>query len=84
MPVAVMLGDTDRGGPGWRCGAVAPSGFPSRSATRPPSAQAIRLAGDALTGVGAHRRSRALLLTGAAVIVAGWSNASWPLAVRRA
>ncbi len=50
----------------------------------PPSAQAIRLAGDALMGVGAHRRSRALLLAGAAVIVVGWSNASWPQAFRRA
>jgi len=38
----------------------------------PPSAQAVRLAGDALMGFGAHRRSLALLLAGAAVIVAGW------------
>ena len=84
MPVAVMLGETDCGGPGWRCGAVVPFRFPVQVSHRPPSAQAIRLAGDALMGVGAHRRSRALLLTGAAVIVVGWSNASWPLAVRRA
>jgi hypothetical protein len=59
---------------------LSPSGFPSRPATRPPSAQANPLAGDALMGAGAHRRGRALLLTGAAVTVAGWSNASWPLA----
>ncbi len=46
----------------------------------PPSAQALRLAGDALMGFGARRRSRALLLAGAAVIVAGWSHAAWPQA----
>ena len=46
----------------------------------PPSAQAIRLAGDTLMGFGAHRHSRALLLAGAAVIVAGWSHAAWPQA----
>lgn len=44
----------------------------------PPSAQAVRLAGDALMGLGAHRRNPALLLAGAAVIVAGWSHAAWP------
>jgi hypothetical protein len=43
----------------------------------PASAQAVRLAGDALTGLGAHRRSLLLLLTGAAVIAAGWSHAAW-------
>jgi hypothetical protein len=37
---------------------LSPFRFPSRSPTRPPSAQAIRLAGDAPMGVGAHRRSR--------------------------
>jgi hypothetical protein len=42
----------------------------------PPSAQAVRLAGDALMGLGAHRRSWALLLAGAAVIAAGWSCAA--------
>ncbi len=44
----------------------------------PPSAQAVRLAGDALMGVGAYRRSGLLLLAGAAVIGAGWSHALWP------
>jgi hypothetical protein len=41
----------------------------------PPSAQVVRLAGDALMAVGAHRRSAALLVAGAAVIAAGWSHA---------
>jgi hypothetical protein len=44
----------------------------------PPSAQAVRLAGDALMGLGARRRSVALLLAGAAVIAACWSHAAWP------
>ncbi|HVB43376.1 MAG TPA: hypothetical protein VNF47_11815 [Streptosporangiaceae bacterium] len=44
----------------------------------PPSAQATRLAGDALMGLGAYRRSPALLLAGAAVVAAGWSHALWP------
>jgi hypothetical protein len=44
----------------------------------PASAQAVRLAGDAVMGLGAHRRSTALVLAGAIVIVAGWSQAAWP------
>jgi len=44
----------------------------------PPSAQAVRLAGDAVMGLGAHRRNVALLVAGAAVIVAGWSYGVWP------
>ena len=44
----------------------------------PPSAQAVRLAGDALMGLGARRRNLALVLAGAAVIAAGWSHAAWP------
>jgi hypothetical protein len=44
----------------------------------PPSAQAVRLAGDAVMGLGAHRRSPALLVGGAVVIAAGWSQAAWP------
>jgi hypothetical protein len=44
----------------------------------PPAAQAARLAGDALMGLGAHRRSAALLIVGAIVIAAGWSHAAWP------
>lgn len=44
----------------------------------PPSAQAVRLAGDALMGLGARRRSCVLLLAGAAVIAVGWSHAAWP------
>jgi hypothetical protein len=46
----------------------------------PASAQAVRLAGDALMGLGASRRSPALLLAGAAVIAIGWSHAAWPAA----
>ena len=45
----------------------------------PPSAQAVRLAGDALMGLGAHRRSAALLIVGVIVIAAGWSQAAWPV-----
>ena len=45
----------------------------------PPSAQAVRLAGDALMGLGAHRRSAALLIVGVIVIAAGWSHAAWPV-----
>jgi hypothetical protein len=44
----------------------------------PPSAQALRLAGDVLMGFGAYRRSFALVVAGAAVIAAGWSHAAWP------
>ena len=43
----------------------------------PPSAQALRLAGDALMGWAAHRRRGTLLVAGAAVIAAGWSHAAW-------
>jgi hypothetical protein len=43
----------------------------------PPSAQAVRLAGDALMGLGAYRHSVPLLVAGAAVIAAGWSPAAW-------
>jgi len=39
---------------------------------------AVRLAGDALMGLGARRRNLALLLTGEAVIAASWSHAAWP------
>ena len=44
----------------------------------PPSAQALRLAGDALMGWAAHRHRATLLAAGAAVIAAGWSSAAWP------
>ena len=44
----------------------------------PPSAQAARLAGDAVMGLGARRRSLMLLIAGAGIIVAGWSHAAWP------
>ncbi len=44
----------------------------------PPSAQAVRLAGDAIMGLGAYRRSARLLLAGAAMIGVGWSHALWP------
>ena len=49
----------------------------------PPSAQAVRLAGDAVMGFGAYRHSRALLLLGAALVAAGWSHAAWPRPSRR-
>lgn len=44
----------------------------------PVSAQVVRLAGDAMMGWGAHRRSAALLAAGAAVIAVGWSHPAWP------
>ena len=50
----------------------------------PPSAQAIRLAGDALMSRGARRHSVALLLAGAAVVAVGWSHAAWPRTSARA
>lgn len=43
----------------------------------PPAAQAVRLAGDALMGFGAYRRSPALFTAGAAVVVLGWSHGFW-------
>lgn len=47
----------------------------------PPSAQAVRMAGDAVMGVGAYRRSAALLVAGAMVIGIGWAHALWPRSV---
>jgi hypothetical protein len=44
----------------------------------PLSAQAVRLAGDALMGMGAYRRSGRMMVAGAALIGAGWSHALWP------
>jgi len=44
----------------------------------PLSAQAVRLAGDALMGLGAYRRSAPMMVAGAAMIGAGWSHALWP------
>jgi hypothetical protein len=44
----------------------------------PPTAQAVRLAGDAVMGLGARRRSRVLVVAGVAIVVAGWSHALWP------
>lgn len=49
----------------------------------PPSAQVVRLAGDAAMGVGAYRRSGMLLLAGAMLIGIGWSHALWPEPTRR-
>ncbi len=43
----------------------------------PPIAQAARLAGDALMGLGAHRRSPSIFAAGAAVVVLGWSHGFW-------
>lgn len=44
----------------------------------PPSAQAVRLAGDAVMAIGARRHRPALLIGGAAIIAVGWSHALWP------
>jgi hypothetical protein len=44
----------------------------------PPSAQAVRAAGDAVMATGAWRRSWPLMVAGALVVVAGWSHALWP------
>ncbi|MCW3816373.1 hypothetical protein ONA91_18165 [Micromonospora sp. DR5-3] len=44
----------------------------------PPSAQLLRLAGDAVTALGARRRRPALLAVGALMIAAGWSHPWWP------
>ena len=49
----------------------------------PPSAQAVRLVGDAVMAVGARRRSPALLITGALVVAAGWSHPWWARASSR-
>jgi hypothetical protein len=48
----------------------------------PPTAQAARLAGDILMGFGAHRRSPTLFVTGAAVVLLGWSHGFWSQARR--
>jgi hypothetical protein len=44
----------------------------------PPAAQALRLAGDALTIVGARRRTFGLIVAGLAIVVAGWSHGLLP------
>ena len=44
----------------------------------PPVAQAIRLAGDAITVAGARRRSAGLVAAGLVVIAAGWSHGLLP------
>ncbi|MET8833600.1 hypothetical protein ABZV78_06765 [Micromonospora sp. NPDC004540] len=44
----------------------------------PASAQAVRLAGDAVMAVGAWRRSPPLLAVGALVIAAGGAHPWWP------
>jgi hypothetical protein len=44
----------------------------------PPAAQAVRLAGDALTVWGARRRSRGLIALGLAVVVLGWCHRLLP------
>jgi hypothetical protein len=46
----------------------------------PLSAQVVRFAGDALMGLGAHRRSAPMMVAGAAMIGAGWSHPLWPRA----
>jgi hypothetical protein len=40
----------------------------------PPSAQALRLMGDAVMGVGAARRSRRMMTLGAVGVALGWSD----------
>lgn len=49
----------------------------------PPSAQAVRVAGDAVMGLGAYRRSTPILVAGAAMMGIGWAHAIWPLTARR-
>jgi hypothetical protein len=49
----------------------------------PLSAQAVRMAGDAVMGFGAYRRSTPILLAGAMMIGTGWAHAIWPQAARR-
>src|SRR5262245_64695465 len=44
----------------------------------PPSAQAVRLAGDAMMGFGPHRRNAMRLVAGAARTGGGWAHALWP------
>src|SRR5262249_27584260 len=44
----------------------------------PPSAQGVRLAGDGLMGLGAYRHRWALIIAGAAVVVARRAHAVWP------
>jgi hypothetical protein len=46
----------------------------------PPSAQAVRLAGDAVMGLGAYRRRPAVMALGLAVVLAGWSYGLRPAA----
>jgi hypothetical protein len=50
----------------------------------PPSAQALRLVGDSVMAAGARRHNPALMLTGAAVIAAGWMHPLWPRSPGRA
>jgi|SRR5580658_4297519 hypothetical protein len=44
----------------------------------PPSAQATRLAGDAVMAFGAYRRNAPLFAAGAALVMLGWSHPLWP------
>lgn len=44
----------------------------------PPSAQVVRVAGDAVMALGAYRRSRTVFATGAAMTMAGWAHGLWP------
>jgi hypothetical protein len=50
----------------------------------PPSAQALRLAGDSVMAAGARRHKLTLMLAGAAVIAAGWMHPLWPRSPGRA
>lgn len=49
----------------------------------PPAAQAMRAAGDVLTGWGCWRRSIPAVLTDVSMIAAGWSFGLWPASKRR-
>jgi hypothetical protein len=44
----------------------------------PPAAQVVRMAGDALMGIGAYRRSPSLFAAGAGIVLIGWSHPLWP------
>jgi hypothetical protein len=50
----------------------------------PPSAQALRLVGDSVMGIGSRRHKLTLVLAGAAVIAAGWMHPLWPRSRGRA
>ena len=49
----------------------------------PASAQAVRLAGDAVMTLGAYRRSGPLIVVGTLAVIAGWSHGLLPQSLTR-